>query len=169
MSEVVHITYIIDMELPDILGKLNEEADLLRDGNDCASDDELADLFGEAAEEITRLRKEIAEALYRNQEAGAEIARLREQIGRAELSYQQCDSDRRDFAEKCRVLRQERDDSRTEAQRLRAVMEEEVDEFNAGCAGYEAGLSDKDEPGYAKHDQWRVGWAWAKFNAEGKP
>lgn len=150
----------------DILDKLNEEADLLRDDHSRASDEELADLLGESAEEVQRLRKEIAEALYRNQEAGAEIARLRDQLGRAELSYQQCDSDRRSFAEECRVLRKERDDARMEVQRLRAVMEEEADAFNAGCAGYEAGLSDKDEPGYAKHDQWRVGWAWAKFNSE---
>jgi hypothetical protein len=72
-----HITYIIDMELPDILAQLSEEADILRDGNSGASDDELADLLGDAAEEIKRLRAEIAEALYRNQEADAEIARLR--------------------------------------------------------------------------------------------
>lgn len=122
-----NITIIIDMEPPDILMRLGNEADDLHDGISDSTLDELADLFGESAEEIQRLRKELAEALYRNQEADAELARLRQ------------------------------------------VYEAEVDEFNAGCAGYEAGLSDKDEPGYAKHDQWRVGWAWAKFNAEGKP
>ena len=63
MSDTVHITYVIDMEPPDILAQLSEEADILRDGNSGASDDELADLFGEAAEEIARLRKELAAAL----------------------------------------------------------------------------------------------------------
>lgn len=96
MSEVVSILYT--PQATDILISLNEEADYQRDGSSGATSDEIADLFGEAAEEIQRLR---------------------EQLGRAELSYRQCDSDRRDFAEECRVLRQERDESRLEAQRPR--------------------------------------------------
>jgi hypothetical protein len=80
MSEVVRIPYT--PQTTDILVVLNEEADILRDGNSGASDDELADLLGDAAEEIKRLRAEIAEALYRNQEADAEIARLRHMAGR---------------------------------------------------------------------------------------
>lgn len=43
---------------------------------------------------------------------------------------------------------------------------DEVDEFNAGYAAYEAGLLLASEPSDTPHDQWRVGWAWAKFNAE---
>lgn len=125
MSE--HITYIIDMELPDILAKLSEEADLLRDGNDCASDDELADLFGDAAEEIARLRKEIGEALYRNQEADKEIKRM------------------------CQVYK------------------DDTQKFNAGCLAYDDGLPYTSAPDKATHDQWRVGWAWAKFQQEPKP
>ena len=41
-----------------------------------ATSDEIADLFGEAAEEIQRLGKELAEALYRNQLADQELRRL---------------------------------------------------------------------------------------------
>jgi len=44
----------------DILDKLDEEADLLRDDHSRASDEELADLLGEAAEEIQRLRTAMA-------------------------------------------------------------------------------------------------------------
>lgn len=76
MSEQ-HATRVIDMELPDILMQLGNEADDLHDGISDATLDGLGDLFGEAAEEIQRLRQEIAEALYRNQEAEAEIERLR--------------------------------------------------------------------------------------------
>ena len=54
-----NVTIIFNMELPDIVDRLNEEADLLRNGDNGATDDELADLFGEAVEEIERLRKEI--------------------------------------------------------------------------------------------------------------
>jgi len=88
--------YTIDIKLLDILTKLNEEADLLRDGNDCASDDELADLMGEAAEEIARLRKELAEALYRNQEADKELNRLRDLLRLADLLIEEQEQELRD-------------------------------------------------------------------------
>lgn len=59
MSEM-HATYIIDMELPDILVQLNAMADDLRGGEPINTDDEIADLLGDAAEEIESLRAELA-------------------------------------------------------------------------------------------------------------
>ena len=59
MSIPENITIIFNMELPDIVDRLNEEADILRNGDNGATADELADLFGEAAEEIERLRKKM--------------------------------------------------------------------------------------------------------------
>lgn len=40
---------------------------------------------------------------------------------------------------------------------------EEVAEFNAGYEAYHAGILIDEEPLGLKHDQWRIGWAWAAF------
>jgi hypothetical protein len=136
MTEVVRITYT--PQETDILYDLDQQADLLHEQEACITDAELADLLERAMNEIQRLR---------------------EQLGRAEISYQQCDSDRRSFAANAAELR-------AELARLRKVYASETDEFNAGYMAYESAIPFDAEPSSTPHDQWRVGWAWAQFNAQ---
>jgi len=44
--------------------------------------------------------------------------------------------------------------------------DEGVDEFNAGFDAYNQGKVLDDEPSEFRHDQWRIGWAWAQFNKQ---
>ena len=136
MTEVVRITYT--PQETDILYDLDQQADLLHEQEACITDDELADLLERAMNEIQSLR---------------------DQLGRAALSYQQCDSDRRSFADNAAELR-------AELARLRKVYADETDEFNAGCAAYESAIPYTAEPSSTPYDMWRVGWAWAQFNAK---
>jgi hypothetical protein len=54
---------------------------------------------------------------------------------------------------------------RDQLTRLRKVYAGETDEFNAGYMAYESAIPFDAEPSSTPHDQWRVGWAWAQFNA----
>jgi len=64
-------------------------------------------------------------------------------------------------------LEGERDAARAEAQARLESYNAEVDEFSAGFDAYRAGLSLYDQPEVI-YDVWRVGYAWAAYNAQVK-
>jgi hypothetical protein len=48
---------------------------------------------------------------------------------------------------------------------MKAYSDAEADQFNDGVDAAERGESDDYEPSYEPNtDQWRVGWAWGKYN-----
>jgi hypothetical protein len=56
-----------------------------------------------------------------------------------------------------------------EIDRLKKNADDEASQFNDGCEAAERGESDDNEPSYEHNtDQWRVGWAWGRYNKERK-
>jgi len=58
-----------------------------------------------AREDVPALLAEVARLRAENERLRAERKRLHEQLGRAAISFEQCDSDRRSFADHCTRLR----------------------------------------------------------------
>lgn len=50
--------------------------------------------------------------------------------------------------------------------KLEADYAAEVAEMNAGYSAYKQGQRIDEEPSNTRFDVWRIGWVWAKWNAE---